>query len=267
VSLPVAVPALAAAAAYVNAKSLLFYDLGLLGAVIPTVVSTAWWRRRGRLNFFYRLEDLATAKSSANRVFLRFEDKTYTYAQAYDTVLRYATWLKEQRGVKKGEMVALDFQNTDTFIFLLFALWSLGAVPALINYNLTSKPLAHCVRKATARLVLIDPTVASNVGDDVRSELSEVNFEVVTPELELQMLAHDPVRPPDTERQVASGTGMGILIYTSGTTGLPKAAIVSWDKIAVVGGFTSRWVGTRKDEVFYTVSQPPLTNARPNVPI
>ena len=247
---------MAAAAAYLNAKSLLFYDLGLLGAVIPTVARVAWWTNRGRLNFFYRLEDLATSKSSAGRVFLRFEDKAYTYAQVYDTTLRYATWLKERRGVKKGEMVALDFQNTDTFVFLLFALWSLGAVPALINYNLASKPLAHCVRKATARLVLIDPTVAENVGDDVRSELSEVSFEVVTPQLELEMLSHAPTRPPDEARYDPSGAAMGILIYTSGTTGLPKAAIVSWSKIAIVGGFTSRWVGTAENEVFYTVSQP-----------
>jgi acyl-CoA synthetase (AMP-forming)/AMP-acid ligase II len=252
----VAVPALAAAAAYVNAKSLLFYDLELLSSLAPTAARIFWWTKRGRLNFFYRLEDLATSKSSANRVFLRFEDKAYTYAQTYDTTLRYASWLSERRGVRKGEMVALDFQNTDTFVFLLFALWSLGAVPALINYNLTSKPLAHCVRKATARLVLIDPTVAGNVGDDVRSELSDVSFEVVTPELELEMLSHDAVRPPDEVRNDASGQNMGILIYTSGTTGLPKAAIVSWHKIAVVGGFTSRWIGTTKNDVFYTVSQP-----------
>jgi acyl-CoA synthetase (AMP-forming)/AMP-acid ligase II len=252
--LPVAVPAVAAAAAYLNAKSLLSYDLSLLVSIVPTIASVAWWKNRGRLNFFYRLEDLATSKSSENRIFLRFEDKTYTYAQAYDTVLRYADWLKQRRGVQKGEMVALDFQNTDTFIFLLFALWALGAVPALINYNLTGKPLVHCVKKATARLVLIDPLVAGNVGEDVRSELSQVTFEVVTPALEAQMLSHEAIRPPDEVRADASTDAMGILIYTSGTTGLPKAAIVSWGKIAVVGGFTARWLGTKKNDVFYTVS-------------
>lgn len=228
--------------------------LGLLSSIVPTLARLSWWANRGRLNFFYRLEDLATSKSSENRVFLRFEDETYTYAQTYDTVLRYANWLKERRGVQKGEMVALDFQNTDTFIFLLFALWSLGAVPALINYNLTGKPLAHCVKRATARLVLIDPVVAKNVGEDVRAELDQVAFEVVTPELERQMLSHDTVRPPDDVRSNASGSSMAILIYTSGTTGLPKAAIVSWDKLAVSGGFSSRWLGTTKNDVFYTVS-------------
>ncbi|KAK4098667.1 acetyl-CoA synthetase-like protein [Parathielavia hyrcaniae] len=250
--LSITLPAVAAAAAYLNAKTLFSYDFNLLASIVPTITWAGWWKSRGRLNIFYRLEDLATSKSTENRVFLRFEDKTYTYAQAYDTSLRYADWLKTRRGVQKGEMVALDFQNTDTFIFLLIALWSLGAVPALINYNLTGKPLAHCVKKATARLVLVDPSVAENVGEDVRAELGQVSFEVVTPEMEAQMLSHDAVRPPDEDRANVTPDGMGILIYTSGTTGLPKAAIVSWAKIAVVGGFTSRWVGTKKSDVFYT---------------
>jgi len=207
---------------------------------------------------FYRLEDLALSPPSANRIFLRFEDKTYTYAQAYDTVLRYATWLRENRGVKKGEMVGLMWQNTDTLIFLAVALWALGAVPALLNYNLTGQPLVHCVKKASARLVLVDPVVASNVTEEVRAELKDTKFEVVTEELERQMLYCDAVRPPDEVRSDVTGKDMAMLIYTSGTTGLPKAAIVSWDKVVVVAGFTSRWIGTTKNDVFYTVSLLPL---------
>ena len=209
---------------------------------------------RGRLNFFYRFEDLALEKSSQNRDFLRFEDRSYTYAQAYDIVLRYAAWLKEKRGVKKGEMVALDFQNTDTLLFLVLALWSLGAVPALINYNLLGKPLVHCITKAKSKLVLIDPSVAGNVGDDVKTELSDTTFEVVTPQLDSQIQSLEPYRAPDEVRSDAAGRGMAMLIYTSGTTGLPKAAIISWSKVAIPSGFSSRWVGTTKNDTFYTVS-------------
>jgi acyl-coenzyme A synthetase/AMP-(fatty) acid ligase len=141
----IAVPALVAAAAYINARCQVYYDLHMLESILPTVTRSAWWKMRGRLNTFYRLEALATSKSPKNRVFLRFEDKIYTYTQAYDNFLRYSVWLKEHDGIKKGELVALDFQNTDTPIFLLFAVWSLGAIFALINYSLSGNPLAHCV--------------------------------------------------------------------------------------------------------------------------
>ncbi|KAK3689677.1 hypothetical protein B0T22DRAFT_176767 [Podospora appendiculata] len=248
----VAIPALAAAAAYLNARCQVSYDLHLLRSILPTVTTNFWRESRGRINIFYHFENLATSRSSANRTFLRFEDKTYTYAQAYDNILRHATWLRERHGVKKGELVALDFQNTDTLIFLLLALWSLGARPALLNYNLSGHALVHCVKRATTRLVLVDAAIAENVGDDVRSELSEVSFEVVTSETEVQILAMQAVRPPDELRNDAKGDDMAALIYTSGTTGLPKAAIVSWSKIAVVAGFTSRLIGTSSNDVFYS---------------
>ncbi|KAK3939175.1 hypothetical protein QBC46DRAFT_152132 [Diplogelasinospora grovesii] len=249
---PVAASALVAIAAYANGRFALSYDYGFLSSIVPTMASVVWNEYRGRANLFYRLEALATSKRSENRLFLRFEDKTYTYAQAYDTVLRYANWLKERRGIKKGELVALDFQNTDTFLLLVIALWSLGAKPALINYNLTGQPLIHCVKRADARLMLIDPVVAGNVGEDVRSVLSDVSFEVVTPEMEAEMLTMDPVRPPDDLRADAQGQDMAMLIYTSGTTGLPKGAIVTWRKLTVVGNFTARWIGTKSSDVYYT---------------
>lgn len=102
--------------------------------------------------------------------------------------------------------------------------------------------------------MLVDPVVAANIGEDVQSHLIDVKFEVVTPALESQILRSKPIRPPDDRREDAMPEDMGALVFTSGTTGLPKAAIVSWAKIVVVGGFTSRFIGTRSTDVYYTVS-------------
>jgi acyl-CoA synthetase (AMP-forming)/AMP-acid ligase II len=69
-------------------------------------------------------------------------------------VLKYGTWLKA-RGVQKEEIVAMDFVNSEVFIWVWFGLWSIGAKPAFINYNLTGKPLFHTIRTSTARSVLV----------------------------------------------------------------------------------------------------------------
>jgi acyl-CoA synthetase (AMP-forming)/AMP-acid ligase II len=228
----------------------------LLFSLILAVLSTTWREKCGKLNLFYVLEDLATSQSSADRSFLLFEDKKYTYNQAYHLVLRYGNWLKKEMGIDKGDVVALNFQNTDVFVFMFLALWQIGATPAFINYNLSGKSLVHCMKIASTRLMLVDPVVARNVGDDVRAELGNVRIEIFTPELEAKTMAMDPVRFPDSLRSKATGRDMALLIYTSGTTGLPKAAVVSWMKLIIAGVFSASWIGTKSTDVYYTVAAP-----------
>ncbi|KAH8881704.1 acetyl-CoA synthetase-like protein [Thozetella sp. PMI_491] len=252
ISPAIAVPAVAGAAAYLNARLGLSYDTLMLRSIIPPTLNIFWRERQGSLNQFYLFESLATSKSSASRCFLRFEDKTYTYAESYDLVLRYAGLLKTKYSVKKGEIVALNFQNTDAFAFLILALWSLGAAPAFINYNLTGAALAHCIKRSTSRLMLIDPLVAPNVTDEVQREFADVSFHVFTSELEEEGKRTAPYRAPDDDRYAGKGSDKAILIYTSGTTGMPKAAIVGWAKVWVVAGFTRRWIGTTTKDVYYT---------------
>jgi acyl-CoA synthetase (AMP-forming)/AMP-acid ligase II len=254
VPVPVALPIAAGVLAYANARWALWYDGMLLFAILPTLASLRWSLFRRRLNAFYRLEALATEPSSAERVFLRFEDRTHSYAQTYDAVLRYANWLRTRRAVAKGDLVALDFQNTDTYVFAFLALWAIGARPSLINYNLTGNALVHCLQRAPAKLVLVDPVVAANVSDHVRGALPDTTFDVLTPALEADILSMQPERPPDHLREDAQLDGTACIIYTSGTTGLPKAAVVSWAKTLVVGGFSMRLLGIKTSDVYYTVS-------------
>ncbi|GKT75076.1 AMP-binding enzyme [Colletotrichum tofieldiae] len=252
VPLALAVPAAVAAYSYINARISLWYDRQLLFCALPATLSTLWRERTDRLNGFYVLERAALNKSTANRTFIIFEGKTYTYRETYDQALKYGTWLRERFGVKPKDIVAINFQNSDVFIFLWLGLWSIGAKPAFINYNLTGKPLAHCAKAAKTKLMLIDPNVVSNVGDDVRSELDTVQFVVLDDALHREIDATKPRRAPDSDRSESQYQNLAVLIYTSGTTGMPKPAIVSWAKCIVGGVFTSKFTSNSPSEVFYT---------------
>lgn len=260
VPLAIAAPAAAAAAAYLNAKAHVWYDLKMLSCVAPMMLGMLWRERTGKLSLFYDLEYWATNPKTADNPFLLFEDRQWTFREGLEETLKHGTWLREQYGIKKDEIVAMDFPNGDNFVFVWLGLMSIGAKPAFINYNLTGHALVHCARAASATLMLVDPLVAHNVDDFVRKELAGVRLEVFTAERKQEVAVTKPVRMPDEVRYDEGMYSMCTLIYTSGTTGLPKAAVVSWGKMHAAGGFSARLINSKPGEIFYTVSGVLLSN-------
>lgn len=259
VPLPIILPAAAASLAYLNAKTSLWYDTTLIKSVVKATFRIKHGLRHDTINLFYALESSALNPRRANKPFLIFEGKTHTYAQAYDRILRYGHWMRTRLHVKPKDIVAMDFENSDTFLFMWFAMWSIGAKPAFINYNLAGKPLVHCIEAATTKLCLVDPAVASNFDDEsVRQSLPTVKVVVLTPEMEAEAMSTAPERAPNSDRSDDSMANMAMLIYTSGTTGLPKPAVVSWGK-CIYGGTMAGTLLKRGDgDIMYTVSPPPL---------
>ncbi|KAK8145247.1 hypothetical protein G3M48_004705 [Beauveria asiatica] len=259
IPLSLAVPAALGAAAYLNARSSFWYDTLILGGILRGVAGIVYGGWVDRLNLFYALEARATSATHADKTLLLLFDSgsggsgaSYTYRAFYDGVLRHGAYLRAHLGVRPGDVVALDFQNSDTFLLLWWGLWSIGAKPAFINFNLTSTPLAHCVKASTAKLCLADPGVARHFDDElVRRETDGVQVVVFDEERQGAARTAEPVRRPDSERSDKATSSMGILIYTSGTTGLPKPAIVSWAKIIVTSKFSVNFLG-RGDDVMYT---------------
>ena len=217
--------------------------------------------KRDRINLFYVLESHAFGKASANRPFLMYQGQQWTYREAYDIVLRYGVWLKASLGVRKGDVVAMDFMNGPWFVYLQLGIWSIGAIPAFINYNLTGDSLLHCVKTSGAKLLLVDeelrPRFTENVLDTLSSPAARdgkgpVEVVMFTPELEAEVMSTRGAREPDGSRDGPRPPDMAILIFTSGTTGMPKPAIVSWKKCLLGGWFMSFWIGMKKSDRYYT---------------
>jgi acyl-CoA synthetase (AMP-forming)/AMP-acid ligase II len=198
-----------------------------------------------RVNTFYVFEQWATNPKNRDKPFLLVPPSSvekgvkteWTYAEAYEVVLKYARWLHEVHGVQKNEVVAMDFTNKPQFVWIWFALWSLGAKPAFINSNLRSNAFIHCVRISTARLLIVDPQIAAEVLVEeakVAFTASEsgrvIESHVLDTATDHAILSSESYRAPDSARAGEKTNSAAILIYTSGTTGLPKAANVSWVK-------------------------------------
>ena len=247
--------AAAAASAYLSARLSLPDDLLFYKISGSTLLNMLRAHRAGRTNLYYLLEERALSPATASDPFLIFEGRTHTYAETYARVLRWGEYLRSRHGVQPGEVVALDFMNSDNFVFLWFALWSLGATPAFVNYYLTGRPLVHTLQTSKARLVLVDPQVAGNLTEQVRADAGEgVTFLQVDDRVEKEVEATEPKRQADEGRKVESHVGMAILIYTSGTTGMPKPAVMSWLKIYAASMMAAKGTGLGKGDVFYLVS-------------
>lgn len=260
ISSAIAGPTLLAAAAWLNAKTQFSYDLKLIRALVNAHAQVILGERCNRLNPFYALERHAIANSTADHAFLMHEGETWTYREAYDIVLKYGTWLKTEHEVLSREVVAMDFMNSPVFVFLWLGIWSLGATPAFINYNLTGNPLLHSVKTSTARLLFVDPKIQRLFTKDITDALESpdgqdghrpVQTIVFDGALEKRIMGTDAVREPDSSRS-AVRLDMAMLIFTSGTTGLPKPATISWQKIALLTGFMPPWFGLAKRDRLYT---------------
>lgn len=91
--------------------------------------------------------------------------------------------------------------NSPEFMFIWFGLLSIGAAPALINYNLASGALLHCVKISRTKILIYDqaPDCVSRV-EASEKELRELGIEpIVLSDALKQRIAQNPATRPSTD--------------------------------------------------------------------
>ncbi|WP_178915956.1 class I adenylate-forming enzyme family protein [Natronomonas gomsonensis] len=152
----------------------------------------------------------------------------YTYAELDDRVNRLANVLAE-RGIAKGDKVALLAPNTHYFIETLYATNKLGAVFVPMNYRLTSGELEYILRDCDADVVIADYDYAENV-EQIRESVPAEHFigyesdriEGDWDDYEAILADSSPAAP---ERPDIAEDDDASINYTSGTTGEPKGVV------------------------------------------
>jgi crotonobetaine/carnitine-CoA ligase len=175
------------------------------------------------------------AARSASRPWLFFEDASWTLEGVIDEADRFAVGLAE-RGVARGERVALLLGNRPEALFSWFGANRLGAIAAPLNHSLKRPELAGLLSLEAPRVLV--------VGEDHRGlaeaacgDLDEAARPVlVAPEALASAGRGAPrvsVRPED----------VAVLIATSGTTGTPKAVMQTHRTYALTAEAFPAWLG------------------------
>ncbi|MGB9870693.1 MAG: acyl-CoA synthetase [Anaerolineae bacterium] len=163
-----------------------------------------------------------------------------TYRQMNERANRFAHWLRDVAGIRKGDRVAILARDGVEHLDCFFACSKLGAIHTALNWRLHWRELAEIVQR-TAPTVLI-------YSDDFRDNVAALEAAVRNTESAIRHYLHiegngipgslhfetvlqgsppDPVTCEDVEAE-----DIVALIFTGGTTGFPKAAQVSHRMIA-----------------------------------
>ena len=181
-----------------------------------------------------QINDLAERFGS--NIALIGDDETLTYQELAAQANRFARWALRQ-GIGRGDVVCLVMQNCPTYLAAWLGITRVGAIVALVNTNLVGDSLAHAIRIAAPKHVVLDATHVDAVstampkieggvpccvwGGEARGM---VRLDAVLEELSGAALSADECALPSTRDPA-------LYIYTSGTTGLPKAAVVRHQRL------------------------------------
>lgn len=178
------------------------------------------------------------AAFSPSKTAIIYEDKPITYKQLNDEINRAAHFLQE-KGLKKGDRIAVDLLNCLEFIYLYFAGAKLGLIFVPLNFRLVGPELQYQLNNCGARLLAFHDRF-SPVIDQIRPMVQiESDKYVFVQSLNREDLTCPPwavsyldaiggksTAEPEPQQAIDIDDPLAI-IYTSGVTGDPKGAVVS----------------------------------------
>jgi acyl-CoA synthetase (AMP-forming)/AMP-acid ligase II len=159
-------------------------------------------------------------------------DRTLTYAEMDERIVRLANWLLSQ-GIGDGDHLGIYMENAPEYLEAMFAAFTIGAVPVNINYRYVRRELADLLGRADVVAVIHDAKFTQGLAE-VLSELPDVRVR-----LSLGDDYESALAGASTERPgIALRPDARYLIYTGGTTGMPKGVLWTHEDafFACIGG-------------------------------
>lgn len=193
----------------------------------------------------YNVEVAATRHP--DRPFLLWYESPLTFAEFRDETERLAGFLERECGVRKGDRVLLDMQNSPQFVIGYYAILRANAVVVPVNpMNLTAE-LRHLVADSGARIALVGqelyPQLAPLLGQGLDRVVVAAYSDYLRRPTDLKVpdlvaAPRQPISDPGValwSDALARGLRPGplttgpddlcVMPYTSGTTGNPKGCM------------------------------------------
>lgn len=169
------------------------------------------------------------AKKHPSKIAVKDAERRLTYPQLNARANRLAGGLLSL-GLKKGDRIAVLFENSIEFVECYLAAAKAGFVIVPINFRLAPVEIAYILNDADACALVVGEAFAENV-DEVRPRLSIADGRyIATGGPREGYTDYEAVLSKGADAEPAADvlpSDPWILIYTSGTTGRPKGVLRS----------------------------------------
>jgi acyl-CoA synthetase (AMP-forming)/AMP-acid ligase II len=179
-------------------------------------------------------------------------DQQLTWSALDQRANRLATYLLD-RGLRKGDRVAVAARNTIEWPEISFGLAKAGLVCVPINIRLARDEVAYVRDDSGCRAAIVHSDQAGTVGDELAGldTVVQIGGRDLGPSYDDALDSGSPVDPSPgdlTDRDIHS------LLYTSGTTGRPKAVVNEHRGMIAQVLDTSLVTGARHDDVLLAIT-------------
>ena len=99
-----------------------------------------------------------------NQIAIQSENDKVTYRELFDRANRVAGWLRE-KGIRKGDRVAVLAKNDPQFFSLLGGIAAAGAIMVPINFRLSSEEIGYNLTNTEPVMIVVDPDFEKTILD------------------------------------------------------------------------------------------------------
>ena len=215
-------------------------DIGTLAKVLPNILRSRIHVKNSTGNFVDTWNN--TVELNRDRIALQMNSRSLSFndIQIHSNQFAHAFLLS---GIRPKDVVCVMLENIPEFVIICLALSKIGAVGALINFNLREKALFHCIKIVNPVAIIFQDHFAvfiKQIVHNIKTDFPAIKFfsfdesstknsySFVDIALSPQYIREFSNQVTDPKlRSTTNFTSPYLYIYTSGTTGLPKAATVT----------------------------------------
>jgi len=206
------------------------------------------------MNLAKRLAE--TAAKHPDKPAVVFEGTSYPYRAFDREVERYASMLCAE-GIGKGDRVAIQLPKRMEFLFLHFAILSLGGITLPLNPDYRAEEVAYFLSDSESSLYITDGVRFAAVAGAIagRRGIRALLLDGAAMEGAGSLSDRLSRAPKEFSRPYPTGgDDVAMMCYTSGTTGRSKGAMITHrNLIANMLALSASWEWTAKDVLLHVL--------------